>query len=331
MDIEQILAEAPKNQIIQKTLLVAHNKLSGYRRIACAISGGADSDIVIDLMERVRGDREVLYVWYNTGMEYQATRRHLDDLEAKYGVQILRRRAKVPAPAGCKRYGLPFLSKRISDYIARLQRHGFQWEDEPFDVLYARYPRCKVALRWWCNQWGDGSRFNIASTPYLKEFLIDNPPWFDISGKCCDGAKKDTAHGYDEEYEIDLKIMGLRKAEGGTRSTAYKTCFTEHANQGIAEYRPLYFWADRDKREYEEHYNIQHSDCYERYGLRRTGCAGCPYGRDYVAELEALRIHEPQMYRAAWGVFGDSYRYTRMYHSYRALAEDRGGANAVDA
>ena len=174
-----------------------------------------------------------------------------------------------------------------------------------------------------CNQWGDGSRFNIASTPYLKEFLIDNPPWFDISGKCCDGAKKDTAHGYDEEYEIDLKIMGLRKAEGGTRSTAYKTCFTEHANQGIAEYRPLYFWADRDKREYEEHYNIQHSDCYERYGLRRTGCAGCPYGRDYVAELEALRIHEPQMYRAAWGVFGDSYRYTRMYHSYRAFKEDK--------
>ena len=40
---------------------------------------------------------------------------------------------------------------QVSEWIERLQRHNFQWEDKSFDELYKEYPKCKVALQWWCN------------------------------------------------------------------------------------------------------------------------------------------------------------------------------------
>lgn len=162
-----------------------------YKNIMVSISGGADSDIMLDLIERIGHPKScVRYVFFNTGMEFRATLRHLDELEQTYGVKIERYRAKVPVPLGCKKYGIPFLSKQISQYIYRLQKHGFKWEDKPFEVLYEEYPRCKAALRWWCNLWGEHSKMNISNRPWLKEFMVQDPPDFLISDGCCSGAKK---------------------------------------------------------------------------------------------------------------------------------------------
>ena len=83
---------------------------------------------------------EVHYVFYDSGLEFEATKRHLAFLEDKYGVSIERRKAKVPVPLGVRRYGVPFLSKKISDDIHRLQLHGFQWEMEPFGSCDSNIP-----------------------------------------------------------------------------------------------------------------------------------------------------------------------------------------------
>ena len=70
------------------------------------------------------------------------------------------------------------------------------------------------------------------------------------------------------------------------------------------------------KSVYEAHYKIQHSRCYSEYGLKRTGCAGCPYSKKFEDELEAMRQHEPQLYLAVNNVFADSYAYTRNYRNF---------------
>lgn len=86
-----------------------------YPKIMVSVSGGADSDIMIDLIERIGHPlSEVHYVFFDTGIEFTATKRHLDYLENKYGIQIERYRAKIPVPLGCRKYGVPFLSKRVS-------------------------------------------------------------------------------------------------------------------------------------------------------------------------------------------------------------------------
>ena len=94
----------------------------------CSISGGSDSDIVLDLIHKVDEDGKVKYFWIDTGLEYSATKEHLDYLEQKYGITIERVKPDKPIPTCVKQYGVPFLSKYVSEQMMRLQAHGFQWE-----------------------------------------------------------------------------------------------------------------------------------------------------------------------------------------------------------
>ena len=64
-----------------------------YETILCSISGGSDSDVILDLVHRVDLNKKVRYVWFDTGLEYQATKDHLEYLERKYNITIERARA----------------------------------------------------------------------------------------------------------------------------------------------------------------------------------------------------------------------------------------------
>lgn len=173
---EAALNAAPENELIRNTMKKADLLLNSYKNPVCSVSGGSDSDVMLDLLERVRGNRKVTYVFFDTGIEYRATLRHLDDLESKYGIEIVRRKAKKPVPVGCKEYGVPFLSKRDAMYIDRLQNKGFQFEDKKFDELTEKYPNCISALKYWCN-WHEGtSKFSIKVHAGLKEFMVSTPP-----------------------------------------------------------------------------------------------------------------------------------------------------------
>ena len=54
------------------------------------------------------------------------------------------------------------------------------------------------------------------------------------------------------------------------------------------------------------------------YGLTRTGCCGCSISAKAAEDLEKIRPFEPNLVKAAWNVFGDSYRYRQQYNEYRA-------------
>lgn len=168
---------------------------------------------------------------------------------------------------------------------------------------------------WWCNKYNDGSRFNISYNKYLKEFIVRYHPAFQVSNKCYKLAKKDVVEDLISSGNFELNIMGVRKAEGGVRASAYKNCFSE--NEGKCDYyRPLFWYKNSDKEDYENHYGIVHSKCYTEYGLKRTGCAGCPYGRDFEQELEVIEKYEPKLFVAVNNIFGDSYEYTRKYKEF---------------
>lgn len=214
-----ILNKLPKNNTIINNFIKAFWIINNnaYKKIICTVSGGSDSDVMMDICVRCDVDNKIDYVWFDTGLEYQATKDHLKYLEEKYGVNIIRYRAIKPIPLSCKQYGQPFMSKQVSEFIQRLQRHKFKFEDKSFDELYAEYPKCKSALQWWCNR-NKTYSFNISGHKYLKEFLIANPPTFNISNKCCKYAKKDVVHKAILENGYDLNIYGVRKAEGGAKS-----------------------------------------------------------------------------------------------------------------
>jgi hypothetical protein len=60
-----------------------------------------------------------------------------------------------------------------------------------------------------------------------------------------------------------------------------------------------------------------YSDCYEIYGLTRTGCVGCPFGSKFERELEIVSNYEPELSKAVNHIFGNSYRYCRRFKQFK--------------
>ena len=322
MDIQEITKDV-KNLKVFEALIKADNIINRaeYKTILCSISGGADSDIVLDICHKVDRDKKIKYVWFNTGLEYEATKNHLNYLEEKYNIKIERERAIQPIPLTCKKSGQPFLNKYVSNIINRLQKVDFKWEDRPYEELLKEYPTQASAIKWWCNKYTEingfekVSRFDIGYNKWLKEFMIQNPPAFAIDNKCCKYAKKDVGHVLEKKYDADLSIIGVRQLEGGIRALAYKNCFSNN-DDGIDQFRPVFWFSDDDKKYYEDFFEVIHSDCYTKYGFKRTGCAGCPYNRELDQDMKITKKFEPKLYNAMNNIFRDSYEYTKKYREF---------------
>ena len=324
-NIDELIEKAPTS-LIMDSFVVTNNKLNNpfYENIYASISGGADSDIMLDIITKLDPAKKVKYVFFDTGLEYQATKDHLRYLENKYGIEIEVVKAKKPIPIACRESGQPFLSKWVSECINALQRHGFKWENKPYEELIKEYPKIKTYIQWWCNtkQRGKDTRFCIARNKWLKEFLIENPPPFKISKKCCYYAKKYPAKKYMKDNDIHLEMIGVRKAEGGIRATAYKNCFTNN-DYVQDQYRPIFWYRQDDKKLYDEVFDVIHSKCYTEYGFTRTWCAGCPYNPDLEEDLKKIEQYEPKLFKAVNNIFGDSYEYTRKYREFVEKMEER--------
>lgn len=318
-----------ENLAVLDSFMKAESVFAKHEKICVSISGGSDSDIILDICEKIRKPHhKVMYVFFDTGIEYKATKDHLDYLEKKYGITIQRERAEKPIPVCCKEFGQPFISKSVSCRIERLQKSTFKWEDKPYEILQKEYPDiCNDDLKWWTNHHQveyleknpDGfgtSKFDINRNTWLKEFLIANPPKFKVSSKCCLWAKKKPAKSFAKETKADLQIAGVRRAEGGLRSVAYKNCYGNKIGDTY-QYRPIFWYTDADKEYYEDHFDITHSKCYTDYGFKRTGCCGCPYNRKLFDDLQTMMLFEPKLWKACNNIFKDTYEYTWKYREFQ--------------
>ena len=314
MTIEELnnLLSTIKNPTIGKAILTTYHKLNNchYKKVLCSVSGGSDSDIVLDLLTKCDNNKIVQYFYFDTGLEYQATKDHIKYLQEKYNIVITTIKPKTPIPLAVKKFGQPFLSKMVSENIQRLQKHEFKWENKPYEELVKEYPNCRSALQWWCNSRKNNVLLGITRNKGLKEFMINNNPKFKISNKCCKYAKKDILKDLLKQG-YDLNISGIRRSEGGVRSTAYKSCFDNQDNYD--NFRPIFWFTDEDKLEYKKLFNVSNSKCYTVYGLKRTGCVGCPFGKNYKEELEIVKKYEPKLYKAVTNLFKDSYEYINKY------------------
>ena len=314
----------PMNHNIFKYLMITRNKLREYRKIAISYSAGSDSDCILDMVELVKPPDmrgEIRYIFFDTSIEFDATLRHITEMEQKYGITVERIKPKKTVPAACREHGLPFICKDASNMLSRLQRHGFDWNDTPENATPEKYGRCKSALDWYFNRRPPSasgkSKFEIKRFKLLREFIMANPPDFKISDKCCDYAKKNVAQEFDKAFQPDLKIIGMRQAEGGRRVGSVKNCFTAASDTVTANYRPLWYWSDADKAAYKEWRGIRYSDCYEIWGFRRTGCCGCSLNSKALEELRIAEQYEPNKVKAAYAVFGKSYAYREAYNAFK--------------
>lgn len=287
------------------------------QNIRVAYSGGSDSDTIMWML-RWQG-YNVTGTIYDTGLEYQATWKHVDWMrEQGFSIEVIK--AKRPIPTSQREYGYAFINKRVSDYMSRLQRHNFSIEQHgrlSYEELVPLYPKALTALRWWTNS-HDNDQYNIRFNKRLKEFLLEYGLPFKVSGKCCDGAKKMPIKEHAKENNITLMILGIRKSEKGSRSMTYKNCYLPAKTNTYDMYFPMFWWDDDVKKRFDKEHQIKHSDAYEVYGLHRTGCAGCPFGRKFEEELEVIDQFEPKLSKGVDKIFGPSYNWTRKYREFRS-------------
>ncbi|MBR2740445.1 MAG: phosphoadenosine phosphosulfate reductase family protein [Oscillospiraceae bacterium] len=332
-------ADYPSAQKFMAIEGIIARRLREHPHAICSYSGGADSDILIDLIERVRKIHRlptVDYCFFNTGLEMMATKRHVKETAEKYGVQIQEHRPAKNIVLATREYGVPFVSKIMSSAMETVQSKNLPFSikteyDEAEDKeakrqeLRERYPGAEQGINFLCccNSAGEprpNIQLVINSSPYMWDFMNETPPDFKISARCCDYCKKQVAHKVQKDYE--MIITGERRDEGGMRSVprsgdANKTmCFAETAN-GQYRLRPLYYVSNADKQWYKETYGIRYSDAYEVYGFTRTGCCGCSISSKAVEDLEKLQPFEPNVVKAAWNIFGASYTYRQKYNEYK--------------
>lgn len=318
-------------------------RLIEHPKAICSYSGGADSDIMIDLIEQTReifSLPPIKYVFFNTGLEMKATKDHVKRTAEKYGVEIETVRPKLNIVLATRKYGIPFVSKIMSEGLSQWQKKNVplsiadEYEKAEDKVskraeLKERYPNCEMLINFLCccNAKGEphpNIQLVINSSKYMRDFIAEYPPDFKISADCCTHCKKNPAHQIQKDYE--MIITGERRDEGGMRSVPRKAeatqngntmCFSE-TSSGQYRLRPLYYVSDKDKAWYKEYRGIRYSDAYEVYGLTRTGCCGCSISYKAVEDLEKIKPYEPNVVKAAWAIFGKSYLYRQKYNEYKA-------------
>lgn len=331
--------EAPFKFEVIKSIIA--RRLFEHPNAICSYSGGSDSDILLHLIETVRKMYElppVQYCFFNTGLEMEAIKRHVREMEELYGVTITEHRPKKNIVRATREHGLPFVSKIMSAGLEGIQKKHIPLSiaDEYAEAqdkvakrmeLKARYPGCESTINFLCCCNSEGEprpdiQLVINSSKYMLDFIKENPIPFKVSNKCCDYCKKQLAHSVQKSF--DMVITGERRDEGGMRSVPRKDntlmCFSEAAD-GKYRLRPLYYVSDADKQWYKHYHKIRYSDAYEVYGLTRTGCCGCSISAKAAEDLEKIRPFEPNLVKAAWNVFGDSYRYRQQYNEYKATRQ----------
>lgn len=339
-------ADFPPEEKFDAILGIIISRLIEHPNAVCSYSGGSDSDLLLDLIERARQMipeiKPIKYAFYNTGLEMEAIKRHVREQREKYGVDIEEYRPKKNIVLASRDYGIPFISKIMSTGLNGWQKKGIPLSiaDEYAEAedkiakraeLKERYPKSESTINFLCccNSQGEprpNIQLVINSSKYMLDFIKEYPPDFKISAECCDWCKKDVAHKVEKDYE--MIITGERRDEGGMRSVPRSDntslCFSE-TSKGKFRMRPLYYVSDKDKAWYKEHYGLRYSDAYEVYGLKRTGCCGCPISYRAVEDLELIGKYEPLVAKASWHIFGKSYEYRQKYNEYKAkrLAEDK--------
>lgn len=212
---------------------IVERRLVEHPNAICSYSGGADSDIMIDVIERARRGLKlppVKYVFFNTGLEMRATKDHVRATAEKYGVEIQEVRPKIGIVTASRRYGIPFVSKIMSAGLSEWQKKGVPLSiAEEYDraedkagkrqELRERYPRCESVINFLCccNAAGEPRphiQLVINSSKYMRDFVGEYPPDFPISAKCCEGydlppleVRKHVVHGaYGQAVDRDGQI-----------------------------------------------------------------------------------------------------------------------------
>lgn len=253
---------------IEKLRMRFQNKIN-TEEYYLSYSGGRDSHLLYWLIKEILKDNSIKIVAVNTYREHNEIRARM----YRYADVIIYPTMKMREIK--EKYGIPCFTKFQDEIIQRYQKGS----RAPYTMSHI---------------YGIGTtKFKLNNTAKTK--LLDGS-LHKVSNKCCKYTKKIPLLKY--EKKTGLKpIIAVRGAESLSRENAYRTCLDTKGR-----FTPLYDFSDEMVNAIYEIYTIEKPKVYEV--LNRTGCIGCPYGRN---TLEELSIVTPAQRKYAIDSFGESY------------------------
>ena len=252
-------------------------------------SGGKDSHFLLWFIREYMGETRIPIVGVNTSFEIPEIRdRILKNSDIVLHPELHRQQIK-------DNYGIPCFSKQQDEYICRYQ-NGSRSENTMRAVN------------------GENTLFNLNQT--ARELLLSGK-LHKVSNKCCKYNKERPMMQYGKETGRKA-IIGTRQNESKTRKAKYNKCLTASGN-----FTPLYDFSDELMDGLYKEYNIEIPKCYMY--LSRTGCGGCPYGRNTGIETELAmlprlqRIQTIKFFKESYDVLGIDYNNIQSLIGYEEL------------
>lgn len=275
------------------------NETNGHCYVS--FSGGKDSTVLLALIKQCQelgtvGD--IPAVFSNTGVELGITVDFVNWVKSEWYPNVIIIRPEKPFDWVLKNEGKPLKSKMKSEDL-RQWHHGQRTENLLLLLLLQGRTNNKMSCK------------HLIADKDLHMLHDD----FDIlpSDKCCNWMKKKPFERYAKENGMLGAMQGVRIEEGGARDSAAvlrqraggKLCtWVKH---GIIQKAPIIDWTEEDIDQFISEYNVPLSRAYTEFGMKRTGCMGCPFSLNVASNLEYLFYHEPNRYKASLHWLKDVY------------------------
>jgi 3'-phosphoadenosine 5'-phosphosulfate sulfotransferase (PAPS reductase)/FAD synthetase len=253
-----------------------------------SFSGGKDSTILHNLIDIALPNNNIPRVFINTGIEYVdivAFVKSLAEKDSRF--QIIN--SGIIIPKMLEKFGYPFKSKQHSHNLSIYQKSGMTKTNEKYLGLSSK-------IKFLC--------------PQCLKYQFNKSYNLKISDKCCYKLKKEPIAKWENKSGKYIKILGIRREEGGMRNISGCTVF-DNKNQ-LKVFKPLApltnDWCDW----FCKSYNIKLCKLYyPPFNFKRTGCKGCPYALDLNEQLETMKQFLPNEYKQCellWKPVYDEYR-----------------------
>ena len=247
-------------------------------------SGGTDSHFLLWFIREYMDEQRIPIVGVNTSFEIPEIRdRIIKNSDVVLKPALSRLEIK-------EQYGIPCFSKQQDEYI-----HRYQCGSRSQNTM-------KAVM-------GQNTIFNLNKK---ARTLLLGGELHKVSNKCCYYNKELPMIRYGRETGRKA-IIGTRQGESKTRKAKYSKCLTAKGN-----FTPLYDFSDELIDGLYQEYGIEIPKCYNY--LSRTGCGGCPYGRNTETELALLprlqRMNTVKYFRESYDVLGVDYNNIQTLFGY---------------
>lgn len=247
----------------------------GVEGVYVSFSGGKDSTVLVDIIDKMGGYTDIPLVYVDTGLEYPEIREFVKG----YGDRVTWLRPHKNFKQVIQDHGYPFISKEVSKivnggrefYRAAVEKYGTEdWEElaKKFDGMPCKSIKNLYTFAQFTGYLTLDNKIKVGapkeeysnfSNKSRWRFLVESD--FKISNACCQVMKKSPAARYTNETGRH-GMTAMMAAESKLRTVQWKTNGCNGFDMKKPISNPMAFWTEQDVLLYIKKFGVEICSVY---------------------------------------------------------------------